>query len=190
MIKVALYPQLAHAEEMVVGRLGVVEYPHPLSHTFAPVVAEGDLHAVADQIVLLAVSGGDCLRGNGGCDLAHCVVVGLIWQVRVQFDEFLAQGACQHHFAIGCTAKQAVGSEVLVVVGVDRLPAELLLQVVGCGLLDQGVFGVGVWVHSCAPSTSASSALPFSVIRYFCLLLVGLSGMVISIQPDLRRGFR
>jgi len=46
-------------------------------------------------------------------------------------------------FAAGGAAQQAAGVEVLVVVGVDRLPAELLLQVVGSGLLDEGVFGVG-----------------------------------------------
>ena len=35
-----------------------------------------------------------------------------------------------------------VRSKVLVVVGVDRFPAELLLQVLGRGLLNEGVFGV------------------------------------------------
>lgn len=55
----------------------------------------------------------------GVCDLAHGIVICLIGQGRVQFDELLAQGARQHHFAVGCTTQQAVGSEVLVVVGVD-----------------------------------------------------------------------
>ena len=46
-------------------------------------------------------------------------------------------------FAVGGAAQQAVWSEVIVVVGVDRLPAELLLQILGCGLLNEGVFVVG-----------------------------------------------
>ena len=51
-------------------------------------------------------------------------------------------------FAAGGAAQQAAGVEVLVVVGVDRLPAELLLKVIGGGLLNEGVFGIWVWVHS------------------------------------------
>ena len=46
-------------------------------------------------------------------------------------------------FAAGGAAQQAAGVEVLVVVGVDRLPAELLLHVFGGGLLNEGVFGAG-----------------------------------------------
>ena len=37
-------------------------------------------------------------------------------------------------------------SEVLVNAGVDRLPVERLLRVVGDGLLDEGVFGACVHV--------------------------------------------
>jgi len=76
-VEVAMHPHLSHAKEVVVGRLSVVEHSQPLSHTFALVVLEGELHAVADQVVLLAVGGGDGLRGYGSRDLAHCVVVGL-----------------------------------------------------------------------------------------------------------------
>ena len=55
-------------------------------------------------------------------------------------------------FAVGCTTLQAAQLEVLVVVGVDLL-AELLLQVVGSGLLDEGVFGVGTHTAT-SPSIS------------------------------------
>ncbi len=37
---------------------------------------------------------------------------------------------------------------------------------------------------------SASQVLPFSVTRYFCRLLVGLSGIVRSIHPDVMSGSR
>ncbi len=36
----------------------------------------------------------------------------------------------------------------------------------------------------------SSKALPLSVSRYFCLLLRGLSGIVISIRPDPKAGSR
>ena len=119
-----------------------IEHPQPLPHPLALVVAKGDLHTVAHQCVLFAVGGGHGLRGDGGGDLAHGIVVGRIRQARIQLHQFLAQRACQHHLAVRGTAQQAVRSEVLVVVGVHRLPAELLLQVLGSGLLDEGVFGV------------------------------------------------
>ena len=45
-------------------------------------------------------------------------------------------------------AQKAFWPEVLVVIGVDRFPAELMLQVIGGGLLDEGVFGVTAKGHS------------------------------------------
>ena len=48
-VEVAADPQLAHAEEVVVLRCLEVQDPEPFPHPFAPVVAEGDRHAVAYQ---------------------------------------------------------------------------------------------------------------------------------------------
>ena len=56
--------------------------------------------------------------------------------------------AREHYFAVRGATEQTVRSEVLIVVGIDRFPAELLFEVLGCGLLNEGVFGVGGWVHS------------------------------------------
>ena len=39
-------------------------------------------------------------------------------------------------------AQKAARSENLIVVGIHRCPVELLFQVIGGGLLDEGVFGV------------------------------------------------
>ena len=105
-------------------RLVKIEEPQPLAHPLVLVVAEGDLHAVSDQGVLLPVGGDQGLGGDGGGDLPHGVVVGGIGQAGVQFHQLLAQDSGQHHLAVRGPAQQAVRPEVLVVVGVDRLPAE------------------------------------------------------------------
>lgn len=55
--------------------------------------------------------------------------------------------AREHDFAIRGATEQAVRSEVLAVIGIDGFPAELLFEVLGCGLLNEGVFGVRGWVH-------------------------------------------
>ena len=44
--------------------------------------------------------------------------------------------------------------------------------------------------NSPRPSTAASTSLPAMVVLYLCILLVGLSGMVISIHPALSSGLR
>jgi hypothetical protein len=124
-----------------------VDHPQPVPHPLALGVAEGHRHPVADQIVLVAVRGDDALGGDGGRELAQGVVVGRIRQARVQRREPLPQHPGQHHLALRAAPEQAIGAEVLVVEGVHRLPAELLLQVLGGGLLDQGVFGVGGGAH-------------------------------------------
>ena len=147
-VEAAAYPQLPHAEEVVVGGIIEVEDPQALAHQIARVVAEPDLHPVAHQRVLLPVGGGDALRGGDGGDLPHRVVVGGFGKVRVQGGELLAQRAGQDYLAVGGAAQQAVRSEVLLFVGVDRFPAEPFLQVLGSGLLDEGVFVVGWRAHS------------------------------------------
>ena len=68
-------------------------------------------------------------------------------QARIERHQPLPQRALQHDVPVRRAAEQAVGPEILVVVGVDRRPAELLLQVVRRGLLNEGVLGVGSGGH-------------------------------------------
>jgi hypothetical protein len=105
---------------------------------------ERDLHAVADEIVLLAVRRYHRLHRRCHDDLPHGVVIGLARQPRVQLDQFAPEIARQDDLAVRCTAEQAIRPEVLVVVGVHRVPPEVLLQVLSGGLLNEGVLGVGV----------------------------------------------
>ena len=142
-VEAAAYPELAHAEEVVVGGLVEVEDPESLVHQLALVVAESDSHAVPHQRVLLPVGGSNPLQGGGLDNLSYRVVVGGIGETRVQVYKFLAKGARQYNFVVGSAAEQAVRPEVFGVVGVDGFPTEPLFQVLGGGLLHQGVFGVG-----------------------------------------------
>ena len=153
-VEVAFHPQLAHTEKIVIFRCIEIEHPQPLPHPFAPLVAEGDLHAVAQLGVLLPVGGDQGLRGDGGGDLPHGIVVGRIRQAGIQGHQLLAQRAGQHHLAVGRPPQQAVRPEVLVVIGIHRLPAKLSLQILGSCLLDEGVFVI--W-HSHAVQRISSS---------------------------------
>ena len=83
-VEVAAYPQLAHAEEVVVLRRLEVQDAEPFPHPLAPVVTEGDGHAVAYQRVLLPVGGDDGLRGEGGGELPHRLVMGGLGQSRIE----------------------------------------------------------------------------------------------------------
>ena len=138
-VEVAPHPQLAHAEEIIVLRRLEVEDPQPLPRALALVVAEGNLHAIAHQRVLLAVGGDDALRSTDGGHLSNRVVIGVCGQARIQRHQLGAQRALQHHFAVRGADEQTVRPEVLVV-GVDRRPAEPLFEIIGGGLLNEGRF--------------------------------------------------
>lgn len=60
-VEVALYPQFAHAEEVVVFRYVKIEDAEALPLPLAVGVVECDGYAVADEIVLFAVGGDDAL---------------------------------------------------------------------------------------------------------------------------------
>lgn len=79
--------------------------------------------------------------------------------------------AREYDFAIRGATEQAVRSEVLVVVGIDGFPAELLFEILGCGLLNEGVFGVGGWVHfvTLAVTLALTLALTLAVARTYAV---------------------
>ncbi len=122
-VEIAAHPQFPHTEEMIVFGIVKVEHPQPLSHPFALGIAKGDLYPVPDQVVLLAIGGGHGLRGGGRDDLADGIVIGRGGQSQIQFFDFCPQDAGQHHLTVRFPAQQAVRPEILVVVGVHRLPA-------------------------------------------------------------------
>ena len=146
-VEVPADPHLADAEEVVVGRVVEVENAQAPPGRSALVVAVGRLHSVAQQVVLLAVDGDDGLRYHSSGDASHPVVVRLGRQAGVECRHPLAQRPRQHDVAFRYPTQEAVGSEVLVVVRVHRSPAELLFQVAGDRLPDEGVLSVGRICH-------------------------------------------
>ena len=126
-VEAAAYPELPHAEKVIVGGFVEVEDPESLVHQLALGVTERHPNAVAHQRVLLPVGGGDALRGGGLDDLPHRVVVGGIGETRVQGHEFLAHQARQYDFAVGSAAEQAVRPEVFVCCGRRRIPSRAAL---------------------------------------------------------------
>ena len=146
-VEVTADRQFADREEVVVLRGLEVENPETAFRRFPACVGEGHRDAVAEEVVLLAVGGDDGLRGVGGDELAHGIVVGGPRESGVQRRERRPERAGQHHLAVRVAAEQAVGSEVLPVVGVHRLPAEAFLQAFGRRLLNEIVLGVRTRRH-------------------------------------------
>ena len=137
-----LDPQLAHREEVVV--LGVVEVEDAQATRLhaAARVAIRDLHAVAQEIILLLV-GLQCGLGRAHLDDgANGVVDGFARQARIERIECLVEVAREHHLFFTGAAQRPVRPEGLCVAGVDRVPAESFLEVVGGGLLDERVFAI------------------------------------------------
>ncbi len=100
-VEVAPHPEFPDAEEVVLLRFGKVEDPEALPHPIALHVTERDLHAVADEVVLLAVRRGHRQCGRCCDDLPDGVVVGLAGEAGVQFDKFLPEMPRQDDFAVG-----------------------------------------------------------------------------------------
>ena len=142
-IKRPLDPEFAYGEEVVVPCIAEIEHAQsPGFHTAAR-VSVGDLHAVAQKVVFFAVG----LEGRMGCahlhDDTYGVFVGFGWKAGVELFERLTQVAYEHDILVARPPQCPVGPEGLGVIGIDRFPAELLLQVFGGGLLDESVFGIG-----------------------------------------------
>ncbi len=100
-VEVAPDPELPDAEEVVLLRIREVKDPEAPAHQFALLVPETDLHAVAEEVVLLAVRRGHRLRGGCSDDLAHGVVVGFAGEAGVQLDQSLPEVAGQDDLAVG-----------------------------------------------------------------------------------------
>ena len=142
-----LDPQLADREEVVV--LGVPEVEDAQGtglHATARVPIR-DLYAVAQEIVLLLVG---LQRGLGRARLddgADGVVDGFAGQAGVERIERRSEVAREHHLFFAGPAQRPVRSEGLGVVAIKRVPSEPLFEVLGGGLLDEGVFAIEHRAH-------------------------------------------
>ena len=147
-VQIALDPQLAHGQEVVVVRRIEVEHAQAARIHAAVVLAEGDLHAVTQQPVFVAVGGHAALARADLHDLAERILVGHQRQAGVQGNELFAQDAGQHHIFFTGAAEAALRPQHFGVVGVLGSPAQHVAQIVRGGLLDQGVFVQGhAWLR-------------------------------------------
>ena len=139
-IQFAFHPQFAHRQEVVVLRRLEIEHAQGARVHRAVVLAESDLHPVAQLAVFLAVGGHAALPHADLHDLAQRILIGHQRQVWIQRHEPFAQNAGQHHILFADAAEAAFRPQHLGVVGVFRPPTQHIAQIVGRGLLDQGVF--------------------------------------------------
>jgi hypothetical protein len=146
-VEIALYPELAHGEKVVVGRLVEVEDPQAALDQLTLLAAERNLDPVLEQGVLVAVGGDQALGGAVLNNLTDSFAVGVGGQPGVELHELELEVAREHHLSVRGQAERPLGAEGFLVVGENRLPAEPIAQVVGRGLLDQGVLGIGVSGH-------------------------------------------
>ena len=146
-----------------------VDHLRPRVPRLARSIAPLDRHAAADEAVELPV----VLKQRAGEVDARQLLDGLLArrcrQVRVEPLQRRPQVAHQHHIPLGRAPQRALRPERLLVVGVDALPAEHLLQMLGEGLLDQPVFAVDVGDHGCSPDHGRHScpggSLPVRTVR-------------------------
>ena len=115
-----------------------------LPFEFALRVAITDLHAVFEQVVFFTIGGEHAQGGAELGDLADGVFVGGLGQIEmlIEFDEGGSQVARQDYLLPVSSTQSSIFTEGFVVVGIDRVPAEFLLEVFSGGLLDEGIFGV------------------------------------------------
>jgi hypothetical protein len=140
----ALDLQLPHGQEAVAKGVTEIDDLGVRVAGFAACVPPLDRHAAPDESVEFAVVLDERAGVVDPDELLDRLLARLGRKIGIQPRDGRPQVPHQHHLALGCPAKGAVRPEGLGVVGIDALPAENLLQVVGEGLLDQPVFAVDV----------------------------------------------
>ena len=146
-----LDPELAHDEKVVLLRLAEVEYAQRPGLLAAARFPVRHLHAVAQQVVLVAVGLQRRLRRVGVDDPADRFVVRPVRQRGIERFERRAEVADKHDLAFIGPPEESVRPESLRE-GTNRLPAEPLFEVVGGGLLDEVGFGIGRGTHAISPA--------------------------------------
>lgn len=92
-VQVAADPQFAYTEKLVPCGVGKVKYPKPLAHQVAIGVAERDLHAVAEQVVLVPVGRRERLGSAVRDYLANGIVVGRIGESGIELHQLGAEAS-------------------------------------------------------------------------------------------------
>jgi hypothetical protein len=146
---------LAHGHEPVVGGRAEVDHAGMIVASFTVGVAPRHRHATLDEFVELLI----VLKHRAGVinlrQFLKGVVAGGCGKVGIQSCQRLAQVPFRNRVALTVAAEVAGGAEGFVVPGVGAFPAELIVKIVGEGLLDETVFAVDVGEQA-KPSTQLS----------------------------------
>ena len=143
-VQVAVDLQFLDGEKMVVARVLEVDHGGVFLLCLAAGLLHGDGDAVPDQEILLLV---DLQQGGGGQAVFH-EPLGLVHlsggDPGVQAQQGLPEIAGQQDLLVALAAKGAGFAQLLGVVGIDDLPAQLVPEQVAGAALNQDVFGVVV----------------------------------------------
>ena len=143
-IQIAVDLQLLDGEEVVVVRILKINDSGALFFRFAVGLFDGDRDAVPDQEILFLV---DLQQGGGGQTMLQ-FALSLIdlcgSDPRIQAQQSLPKIPGQQNLFIAFAAKGAVLAQLLRVVGKSYIPAQLILEQVAGGFLNEDVFGVVV----------------------------------------------
>ena len=94
-VQASLDPEFTNTEEVVVVVIVEVDDAEMSLGRFALEVVEGGVHAVADEVVLLAVDRDETLRGGDDRQLPDGVLVSGVGQSGIQAFELLPEDANQ-----------------------------------------------------------------------------------------------
>ena len=143
-VEIAVNFELLHRQKVIVPRVGKVDHHGPAGVGFPVRLFHRDRDAVPDQAVLLLVD----LQQRRGGQVEGQRLAGLLQldvaNPRIQPFQRLPEIPPEDDLAIGLPPQGAVFAQHLLVIGIDHLPAQLIVEQ-GCGaVLNQYVFGIVV----------------------------------------------
>ena len=143
-IQIAVDLQLLDGEEVVVVRILKINDSGALFFRFAAGLFDGDRDTVAEQEILFLV---DLQQGGGGQTMLQ-FALGLIdlcgGDPRIQAQQSLPKIPGQQNLFITFAPKGAVLAQLLRVVGKSYIPAQLILEQVAGGFLNEDIFRIVV----------------------------------------------
>ena len=143
-VEIAVNFELLHRQKVIVPRVGKVDDHGPAGVGFPVRLLHRDGDAVPDQAILILIDLQE--RGRGqvkGQRLAGLLQLGVA-DPRIQPFQRLPEIPPEDDLVIALPPQGAVFAQHLLVIGIDHLPAQLIVEQ-GCGaVLNQYVFGIVV----------------------------------------------
>ena len=144
MIQCSVNLHFLHGKKVVVGRIVKVD---DTSQTFLQIAVwqtEINRHAAGDEAVLQLVGLHGC-SGKGGFQerLDHAVSIGLRHPA-IQAEQRRAQILGEQYLTVVGAAQHTVWPQCFLIVGIDQIPAQLIMQQISRHALNKDVFGIVV----------------------------------------------